>query len=156
MASPAAEENGYRRARPGIPTGVVVAAVIIALVAVSLLLAILYRETKGPGEILREFARKLDEGDCRASFDLLHPSITSATAGARPGLTATDWCDQLAAPTDGQLDADFELERAVLTGDRATVHISGSAERMWLLARYGERSWRVLGPASTGPFRPPP
>ncbi|HEX2025367.1 MAG TPA: hypothetical protein VHH92_03125 [Actinomycetota bacterium] len=135
----AADENGYRRIRPGIPTGVLVAAVLIALVAVSLLIALLYRETRGPGEILREFARALDEGDCAASYDLLDASV-------QRDLDETRWCEEVLRRVDPLLDADFDLDQAVLQGDDAEVHVSGTEATVWRLRRYGERSWRVLGP----------
>jgi hypothetical protein len=139
MAAPAAEENGYRRARPGIPTGVVVAAVIIALVAVSLLLALLYRETRGPGEILRRFALAVDEGDCASSYDLLDSLVQREVDEAT-------WCEEVLPRVDPLLDADFDLDQAVLRGDEAEVHVSGADEPVWRLRRHGERSWRVLGP----------
>jgi hypothetical protein len=132
------EENGYPRARPRLPTGIVIASVVVALVAVSGLIALLYRETRGPGEILREFARRVDEGDCAGSYDLVAQSV-------RSGLAEDQWCERLST-VDEQIDADFELERAVLMGDEATVFVSGPPAGQWLLERHGERSWRVLGP----------
>jgi hypothetical protein len=131
-------ENGYRRSRPGLPTGIVVASVLLALVAVSLLLLLLYRETRGPGEILRLFARAVDEGDCAGSYELLD-------GGVQTQVGEDAWCAGLAA-VDDSLDADFGVERAVLEGDEAEVHVSGVPVEVWRLRRYGERSWRVLGP----------
>jgi hypothetical protein len=133
------QENGSRRVRPGLPTGLVIASVIIALLAVSGLLLLLYRETRGPGEILREFARAVDDGDCGASYDLLDASVQAE-------VDATRWCDELLAAVDGQIDADFDLEQAVLEGDQALVEASGVRVTTWRLRRFGERSWRVLGP----------
>jgi hypothetical protein len=136
--------DGYPRGRPGLPTGIVIAAVVIALVAVSLLLLLLYRETRGPGEILREFARAVDEGDCAGSYELLD-------AGVQAGTGEDAWCTML--PTvDDSIDADFALERAVLEGDQAEVHVSGVPAEVWRLRRFGERSWRVLGPEAGYPF----
>jgi hypothetical protein len=132
-------ENGYRRGRPGLPTGVVVASVIIALLAVSGLILLLYEETRGPGEILRQFAEAVDDGDCEASYNLLHDLV-------RVGMDETTWCDQILPQADQMIDADFTLERAVLLGDRARVEISGVPETIWILGRHGERSWRVVGP----------
>jgi hypothetical protein len=129
-------ENGH--ARPRLPTGVVVASVVVALVSVSGLLLLLYRETRGPGEILRRFATAVDDGDCGGSYDLLDGSV-QATMGE------SEWCQRLPL-VDGQIDADFGLDQAVLQGDRAELHLSGPAEPVWLLHRYGQRSWRVLGP----------
>lgn len=132
-------ENGYPRAGPRLPTGIIVASVIIALLAVSGLLLLLYRETRGPGEILRRFAEAVDDSDCEASYDLLHELV-------RVGMDETTWCDQLLPQADQMIDADFTLERAVLLGDRARVEVSGVRETVWILGRHGERSWRVVGP----------
>jgi hypothetical protein len=133
-------ENGYPRARPRLPTGIIVASVIIALLAVSGLLLLLYRETRGPGEILREFAEAVDDGDCDGSYELLDGTV-------RSGLDEARWCDEVLAGVDEQIDADFDLEQAVLQGDQAEVEVSGVPVRVWRLRRFGERSWRVLGPA---------
>lgn len=135
-------ENGYRRGRSSLPTGIFIAAVIVALVAVSALLLLLYRETHGPGEILRQFARAVDDGDCTGSHKLLD-------AGVQAEIGEEAWCTLLPA-VDDSIDADFSLERAVLEGDRARVEISGVAAQEWILGRYGDRSWRVIGP--TGGF----
>jgi hypothetical protein len=131
-------EDGYRRAHPRLPTGIVVASVIIALVAVSGLIALLYRETRGPGEILREFARHVDEGDCESSYDLLDASVQGQ-------LDESAWCESL-AQVDRVIDAGFDVEQAILRRDQAEVHVSGPAVEVWLLRRFGERSWRVVGP----------
>ena len=133
------EENGSPRSGPRLPTGIVIASVLVALVAVSGLILALYRETRGPGEILRRFAEAVDEGDCRGSYDLLHGT-------ARATLDETDWCENGLPATDPLIDADFSLERAILQGDRARVEISGVPETVWILGRHGERSWRVIGP----------
>jgi hypothetical protein len=132
-------ENGYRRGRPGLPTGVVVASVIIALLAVSGLILLLYEETRGPGEILRQFAEAVDDGDCAGSYELLD-------GRARAAVDETRWCDEVLPMVDEQIDADFDLEQAVLQGDQAEVHVSGVPATVWRLQRFGERSWRVLGP----------
>jgi hypothetical protein len=139
----ASEENGDQRGRARLPTGVVVVSVIIALLAVSGLLLLLYRETRGPGEILRQFAEAVDDGDCDGSYELLDGT-------ARAGLDETRWCQEVLPTVDEQIDADFDLEQAVLQGDEAEVHVSGVPVTVWRLRRFGERSWRVLGP--TGGF----
>src|SRR5687768_14724500 len=132
-------ENGDLRGRPGLPTGIVVAAVIIALVAVSLLLLLLYRETRGPGEILRRFARAVDDGDCTGSYELIDASVYRE-------ISEGEWCESVLPFVDGYLDADFDLEQAVLEADQARVEVSGIPATVWHLRRHGERSWRVLGP----------
>ena len=133
------EPNGSRQPGPRLPTGIVVAAVIVALVAVSGLILALYRETRGPGEILRRFAEAVDAGDCEGSYELLHGSVQAR-------LDEAEWCETGLPPTDRVLDADFSMELAVLQGDRARVEVSGVPETVWILGRHGERSWRVIGP----------
>jgi hypothetical protein len=139
------EENGFRRERPRLPTGLVAVSVAIALLAVSGLIYLLYQETRGPGEILRRFARAVDEGDCAGSYELLDASV-------RAELDETAWCQQLPS-VDGQIDEDFDLQHAVLEGDQARVEVSGVQATVWHLRRFGDRSWRVLGP--DGGFPPP-
>jgi hypothetical protein len=116
-----------------------VASVILALLAVSGLLLLLYRETRGPGEILRQFAEAVDDGDCQGSYELLD-------GRAQAAVDETRWCDEVLPTVDEQLDADFDLEQAVLQGDQAEVHVSGVPVTVWRLQRFGERSWRVIGP----------
>jgi hypothetical protein len=137
MTSP--DENGDQRGRARLPTGVVVASVILALLAVSGLLLLLYRETRGPGEILRQFAEAVDDGDCQGSYELLD-------GRARAAVDETQWCNEVLPTVDEQIDADFDLEQAVLQGDQAEVHVTGVPVTVWRLQRFGERSWRVLGP----------
>jgi hypothetical protein len=133
------EPNGSRSPGPRLPTGIILAAVIVALVAVSGLILALYRETRGPGEILRRFAEAVDAGDCEASYDLLHGI-------ARAGIEEDAWCDRALPEVDPMIDADFGMERAILEGDRARVEISGAPATVWILGRHGDRSWRVIEP----------
>ena len=132
-------ENGYRRVRPRLPLGIAITSIVIALIAGSALIYILYRETRGPGEILREFAKRVDRGDCAGSYELLDE-------GVRAGFTEGQWCAQTLPSLDEGLDSDFTLEHAVLEGDTAEVEISGVELTRWRLNRFGERSWRVVGP----------
>jgi hypothetical protein len=139
------DADGSGRPGPRLPTGIVIAGVVVALVAVSGLILALYRETRGPGEILRRFAEAVDAGDCDGSYDLLHGTV-------RVTVDDVAWCERSLAQADEMIDADFTLERAVLEGDRARVEVSGVAETVWTLGRHGERSWRVIGPE--GGFSP--
>jgi hypothetical protein len=127
-----------------LPTTVVVISIVIAVGAVTGLIALLYRETRGPGEILREFARVVEEGDCAGSYGLLDESVHAS-------VTEDGWCDRL-PEVDGQIDADFTIEQAVLEGDVAVVHITGAPTESWTLQRFGQRSWRVVGPGEGGSF----
>jgi hypothetical protein len=130
--------NGAVRWRPVLPATVVIVSIVVAVGAVSGLILLLYRETRGPGEILREFARAVDAGDCGGSYELLDDSVQAV-------LEEDEWCERLPA-VDRQIDADFDLEQAVLEGDRAIVQVTGPGSRTWILNRFGERSWRVVGP----------
>lgn len=140
MGEPEPAEKGTRRPRSHVPLWIAIASIVIAIIAASILVYVLYKETRGPGEILREFARRVDRNDCAGSFDLLDE-------GVRSGLTGDEWCTQILPSLDAGLDADFTLERAVLQGDVASVEISGVEITSWQLSRFGERSWRVVGPA---------
>jgi hypothetical protein len=83
----------------------------------------------------------VDRGDCAGSYDLLDAGIQST-------VTEDDWCTAVLPSLDANLDAHFTLERAVLQGDVAEVEISGVVHETWRLRRFGERSWRVVGPES--------
>ncbi len=125
--------------RPRLPLWITIVSIVIALASVSVLLLVLYEETKGPAEILREFARRVDRGDCQGSYDLLDEEV-------RAGLTEEQWCTQSLPPIDEGLDSDFDLESAFLEDDVYEVEISGAELTTWRLRRFGERSWRVVGP----------
>lgn len=139
MSEPELGDNGYRSARPRLPIGIAIASIVIALIAGSALVYVLYRETRGPGEILREFARRVDRHDCEGSYDLLAPSV-------RLQIPEEGWCSEFLAEVDENLDSHFTLEQAVLKGDIARIEISGVGYTSWRLKRFGERSWRVVGP----------
>ncbi len=118
---------------------IAIVSVLVALVSASALVYLLYKETKGPGEILREFARRVDRQDCAGSYELLDESV-------RADVSQEQWCTQMLDPVDEGLDADFDLESAFLENDVFEVEISGVELTIWRLRRFGERSWRVLGP----------
>jgi hypothetical protein len=138
MAETPSRSNGFRWPRTGLPLRLLLLAVVLALVIVSGLIALLYEETQGPGQILRQFAEAVDKGECVNSYDLLDESV-------RDRIDEETWCGRL-IDVDGMIDHSFTLERAVLQQDTAIVTISGSSEDTWELRRFGERSWRVLGP----------
>jgi hypothetical protein len=145
MAETAARSNGFRWPRTGLPVRLLLVGVVLALVIVSGLIFLLYEETRGPGEILREFAQAVDRGDCEGSYALLDESVHRRIADDA-------WCDERLPQVDEQIDAGFQLEQAILRGDLAVVHISGSGIDTWTLRRHGERSWRVFGPGENGSF----
>ena len=147
MSEPAAEREGEPRVAPRLPIGWVVGGIAFALLIVTALILLLYEETRGPGEILRDFARRVDAADCAASYELLDE-------GVRSGFPEDQWCTELLPTVDEGLDADFTLERTVLEEDVARVEVSGVSLTDWELGRFGERSWRVVGPE--GGFPSPP
>lgn len=132
------EENGQPRWRPVVPTTLVVVSAVVALVAVSALIFVLFQQTVGPGEVLRDFAETLAREDCPASYDMLDASV-------RRSMTEDEWCDEVPALA-GKLSPDFEIDRVVLAGGDARVEVSGPATTTgaWFLRR-DERSWAVLG-----------
>lgn len=132
------DENGQPRWRPAIPTALVVVSMAVALVAVSALIYVLFRETVGPGEVLRNFAERLADEDCPGSYDLLDASVRSSIA-------EDEWCGEVPALAD-RLPPEFEIERVVLEGTDARVEVSGAGTTAgaWFLRREGG-SWAVLG-----------
>lgn len=137
MSEPQPDGDGRVAAR--LPLGIVIAAIVIAIASMTFLILLLYEETRGPVEILREFARRVDRGDCAGSYDLL-------AQGPRGEFAEEEWCDGILPVVDGGLDADFAFERAVLEEDVYDVEIGGVQLTSWQLVRHGERSWRVVGP----------
>jgi hypothetical protein len=137
--------SDHENVRPRLPLWITIVSVLVALASVSVLVLVLYEETKGPAEILREFAERVDRNDCQGSYDLLDDKV-------RSGITQDQWCTNLLPSVDSALDADFALEQAVLDGDAAQVTISGVPTTTWELRRFGERSWRVVGPPEGFPF----
>ena len=137
--------NGDEGIRPRLPLWIAIVSVLVAVASVSVLVLVLYEETKGPAEILREFARRVDRGDCQGSYELLDET-------ARSGFSEEQWCTQMIGPVDEGLNADFDLESAFLEDDVFEVEISGVELTTWRLRRFGERSWRVLGPTEGLPI----
>jgi len=146
MTEPEPSENGFQSARPRLPLWITIVSVVIAIGSVSVLVLVLYEETRGPAEILREFARRVDRGDCAGSYDLLDDN------DLRVLLSEDDWCSEVLPTVDAVLDADFSLERSVLDGYLAYLDVSGVAQTEWILSRHGERSWRIEGTPEGGPL----
>ncbi|MDQ4005894.1 MAG: hypothetical protein M3135_06290 [Actinomycetota bacterium] len=145
MTEAAAENDGESRITARLPVGWVLGGIAFALLIVTALIFLLYEETRGPGEILRDFARRVDAADCPGSYELLDDAV-------RASFSEDQWCNEVRPSLDDGLDADFTLERSVLEGDVAQVQISGVPITEWELTRFGERSWRVVGPPEGFPF----
>lgn len=141
------EENGQPRWRPAVPTALVIASVAVALVAVSALIYLLFRETVGPGQVLRDFAELLADEDCPGTYHLLDGSV-------RASISEEDWCEEVPRLAE-RLSPEFEIERVVLEGTDARVEVSGAGTTRgaWFLRREG-RSWAVLGAGAAIGFPP--
>ena len=137
MAEPPTRPNGAAAWRPTLPTALVVASMVVAVVAVSGLLFILYTRTTGPGEVLREFMERVEAGDCRATYAMLDPSLQ---------IDPETWCENL-VPLAEQVDSRFAVQRVVLERDIALVRVRNpdGTRAAWRLRRI-DRSWRVLDP----------
>jgi hypothetical protein len=134
----ASAANGSPRWRPAVPTVVVVASVLVALISVSGLILVLFQQTVGPGEVLRDFAERLAAEDCAGTYSLLDDRIREAH-------TEEAWCPEIPALAQA-LDPGFKVERVVLVEEVARIQVSGAdtVAATWYLRRHG-RSWRVLG-----------
>lgn len=139
------EENGQPRWRPAVPTMLVVASILVALVAVSALIFVLFRETVGPGEVLRDFAESLAEDDCPGSYELLDENV-------RASFPESEWCEEVPGLAD-TLSPDFEIDRVILEGTGARVEVSGSGTTTgaWFLTR-DDGSWVVTGAGAAVDF----
>ena len=137
MADPP-EENGAGRHRPALPTAVVAVSVIVALVAVSGLLVVLFRRTTGPGEVLRDFARSLEAEDCPESYALLAAAI-------RERLDEGSWCELLPELVP-HLSPEFSIGQRTFHEGIATIEVFGedTTPATWRLRKAG-RSWEILG-----------
>jgi hypothetical protein len=138
MADNPTRENGERGWRPVVPTTVVVIAILIALVAVSGLIYLLFQETVGPGQVLRDFSRRVEVQDCPGSFQLLDPEIADR-------IGESEWCNALPALSQ-HINPGFDIERVVLEGELARIDLDGEGvtPASWFLSRDG-RSWLVRG-----------
>jgi hypothetical protein len=115
----------------------VVTSVVVALVAVSGLLYLLYTRTTGPGQVLREFIEQVEASDCAGSYALLDPSLR---------IEPDTWCGKL-GDLAAQVDPRFAVRRVLLEDDVALVRVANQdgTRAAWRLRRDG-RSWRVLRP----------
>lgn len=118
------------------PIITVVVAIAVALIAVSALILVLFQETIGPGEVLRDFAERLDQHDCEGSYALLDQPVQGR-------VTEDEWCAEVPRLAD-ELAPSFEIEEVTLEMGVAKVVVAGegTTEGTWSLSREG-RSWRI-------------
>lgn len=138
MADNTTRDNGERGWRPVVPTTVVVMAILIALVAVSGLIYLLFQETVGPGQVLRDFSRRVEVQDCPGSFQLLDPEIADR-------IGESQWCNGLRVLSQ-HINPGFGIQRVELREGIAHIEIDGEGvtPASWFLSRDG-RSWLVRG-----------
>lgn len=134
---PAPPNGAGRWPRPALPWAIVGVAVAVAVVSVTGWLYVLYNRTEGPGEVLRNFAQRVEQGDCAGAFELMRTSLSEE------GL-----CAQLPVLAES-IPADFSIDHVVLGGGSAEVFLSGEATG-WLLCR-SDGSWLVAGRVGTPP-----
>ena len=107
MEDEGARSNGAAEwPKPAIPNGVVVACVVVALLAVSALLWVLFQKTTGPGEIVNRYYQAAADGDCDAAYGLLSRGLQQANAH-------DSFCAGLQT---AQLPADPKIESVTLVG----------------------------------------
>lgn len=123
----------------------VVVSVAVALVAVSALLLVLFRETTGPGEVLRDFSERLAADDCPGSYALLHDPVQEA-------VSQDAWCPEVPRLAE-VLPPSFDIDRVTLVGPDAWVMVEGpgTTEATWFLTRDG-RTWLVKGAGAAVDF----
>lgn len=133
-----ADDEATGRWRPAVPTTVVLVSVLVALVAVSGLLVVLFQRTTGPGEVLRDFSRRLEADDCGGSYDLLAPSVRNV-------VPEDEWCGLVPALA-ADLDPRFTIGARSFHEGIATIEVGGegTAPATWVLRR-SDGSWAVLG-----------
>jgi hypothetical protein len=139
MEEPPSPPNGAAAWRPALPTTLIVVSMVVALVAVTALLYLLYTRTTGPGQVLRDFIEQVEAGDCEGSYERLDPSLQ---------IDPETWCERLSELGE-QVDARFAVRRVVLEENVAVVSVRNpdGTEAVWRLRRDG-RSWRVLEPVT--------
>ena len=133
--------NGYPpRQRPAIPTLLLIAAIVVAVGAVSALIWVLFSETEGPAPVLRTFAERVRDDDCPGSHELLDLDVRQATPQEA-------WCAALPRVRE-LLDPGFEVEQMLLREGVAELTIRSrlsSEAQVWSLRKVDD-TWRVLGP----------
>ena len=136
---------------PGIPMWIAVASWVIATGAITVLIAVLFQRTTGPGEVLHDYYRAVSAQDCTGAYDLLGDQ-------ARAETSRETFCEFIS--DEGRLPADFAIQTSVLNGpseDLANVTVveqgSGASPGTvtWALAR-SEDGWALTSPTpvSTG------
>lgn len=116
----------------GIPGWVAGGAIVVAVLAVTALVWVLFQNTVGPGEVVRGLYDAAAEGDCDTSWDTLSPSL-------RESMDRDAFCasvTQISAPQESVrvdkvtlLGEEGEATRAEVTIDEAGTLVVWEVER---------------------------
>jgi hypothetical protein len=154
MADERSSGNGsIRWPQPGVPLIVVLVSVVVAVGAVSALLWVLFAETTGPGEVLRDYYEVVNAGDCDGSVGFLSNEL-------RASIDGDGYCEWVEREAAGRFSPEFRIDSVLLRGEPETVAVvairyPGSDQSLaiaWTLERIGD-TWRVDSfPFSDLPF----
>jgi len=148
---PAASNGALKWPPQAVPTWVVVISFVVAVGSVSVLLLILFNRTTGPGEVLREYYRAVNAGDCDSSYELLADPVKSQTP-------KDAYCTEV-APLKGEFPPDFKIESIKLLGEEVSAETAevviqepdSDASVAWDLTKEGD-TWFI---SSLGPITSP-
>ncbi len=113
MPDKASDTNGALKWRqPGVPTSIVIVSLIVGVGAVSVLIYVLFRQTTGPGQVLKRYYTAISDGDCGTAYSLLSPTVQQA--GSRATYCSLVWSEKGHSPTD------FSVETIKLHGPKGS------------------------------------
>lgn len=141
-----AQSNGVAEwPKPAVPTWITIAAVIIAVGAVTALLWLMFQKTTGPGEVVKDYYAAVAGGDCDNAYGYL-------AAGTEDKSTFCAFVSSRQADVPG----DPTVESVTLlgeAGEATQAHVAideGSGEpAVWELRRDGE-IWVIFAAPKTG------
>ncbi|MEX1047722.1 MAG: hypothetical protein WD757_02020 [Actinomycetota bacterium] len=114
------------------------ASFVAVVVIVTLLIALLFRETTGPGEVLHEYHAAIAQGDCSTAYELLAPQAQGETS-------QDTFCEFIT--DEGKVAGDFTIQMILLRGERGdsaevTAEYPDGTEASWMLVQDGD-AWRI-------------
>jgi hypothetical protein len=141
-------EPGSTQARPPvIPRWVSALSIVVAMVAVTALVWVLFKQTVGPGESVRSVYDAVSQGDCPGAWSALSQELQAARDEAA-------FCDSLADVSPDVPDG-VHVQKVVLLGDegeatRADVSMQeGDEAVVWSVARNGD-AWLITALPESG------
>lgn len=143
--------NGDRQPTRGIPTWIGATAIAVAVVSMSFLVWVLFKNTAGPGEAVRTYYSALATNDCDAAWDGLSP-------GLQEGLDREAFCASVASVA-GQIPDDVHVSRVTLLGaegdaDRAEVTIEEPDVAVVWHVELDDGAWTIASLAERGATLP--